>query len=363
MNKNNDIKVNLADLASPLMRWYDSHARILPWRENPLPYHVWVSEIMLQQTRVEAVKPFFDRWIQELPSIATLAYASEQQILKLWEGLGYYNRVRNMQKAAQVVMEKFQGQLPASFDDLLALPGIGEYTAGAVASIAFQLPVSCVDGNVLRVITRVLAEKQDITKAAVKQQLTEQVRKIIPKSRPGDFNQALMELGAVICLPNGSPKCEICPVSYLCEAFRQNTMLDFPIKAAKKPRKVEERTVFVLIKGNKVALRKRESRGLLAGLWEFPNVSDALSLLEVEELLGSWGLFPSTITELNAAKHIFTHIEWHMTGYLALVNGENGNEEKDSNENFQWVSVDILKDQLALPSAFKSYYKAMIENF
>lgn len=317
---------------------------------------------MLQQTRVEAVKPFFDRWIQALPNIASLACASEQEILKLWEGLGYYNRVRNMQKSAQVVMEKFQGQLPASFDKLLTLPGIGEYTAGAIASIAFQLPVPCVDGNVLRVITRILAEKGNITRLAVKRVLTDQIRRIIPGSRPGDFNQALMELGAVICLPNGLPKCEICPLSYLCQGFRQNTMLEFPMKEAKKPRKVEERTVFVLRKENKVAIRKRETKGLLAGLWEFPNVSDALSLSEAEELLASWGLFPISITKLNAARHIFTHIEWHMTGYFAVINEENENEENGSNQDFEWVDVDTLKNRLALPSAFKAYYKATFEN-
>ncbi len=351
-------------MVSPLLQWYDSHARILPWRENPEPYAVWISEIMLQQTRVEAVKPYFDRWMKAFPNLSVLANATESEVLKLWEGLGYYSRVRNIHRTARLVMEKYDGRLPSTFEDLLSLPGIGEYTAGAVGSIAFQLPVPCVDGNVLRVVTRLTAETSDITAAATKKLLTEWIRKIIPEKRPGDFNQAMMELGATVCLPNGLPICEQCPVASLCEARLQNRIIEFPVKSGKPLRKVEEKTVLILLDETKAmphtALRKRPETGLLAGLWEFPNYGGALSEEEVRQILKSSGLNTFSLVKLKNAKHIFSHIEWHMTGYLVIT--EDKKSVKPPNQevlDFQWVSIDLLDEKLALPAAFKTYYQIM----
>lgn len=345
----------LPKMVSPLLQWYDHHARILPWRENPEPYAVWISEIMLQQTRVEAVKPYFERWMKALPDLPTLANAPESVVLKLWEGLGYYSRVKNIHKAAKLVMEKYDGILPSSYDALRSLPGIGEYSAGSVGSIAFQLPVPCVDGNVLRVVTRLTVEEADITTTSAKRLITDWVSAIIPKDRPGDFNQAMMELGATVCLPNGQPKCSDCPVAFLCEAHLQNRIADFPVKSAKQPRKKEKKTVLILLKGKKVALRKRPETGLLAGLWEFPNFAGELSEAQVREIIDSAGMCPDSLVPLKKAKHIFTHIEWEMYGYLAVAN----DADKKAAHDFEWVSADLLSDSLTLPSAFKTFYQVM----
>ncbi|HVI40294.1 MAG TPA: A/G-specific adenine glycosylase [Anaerovoracaceae bacterium] len=351
MKQTAEINDRLSDMVSPLLQWYDSNARILPWRENPEPYAVWISEIMLQQTRVEAVKPYFDRWMKVFPDLSSLANASEAEVLKLWEGLGYYSRVRNIHTTAKLVMEQHGGKLPASFDALRSLPGIGEYTAGAIGSIAFQLPVPCVDGNVLRVVTRITAEKADISVASTKKILTERVREVIPKNRPGDYNQAMMELGATVCLPNGLPKCELCPAASLCEARLQNRMTEFPVKRGKPSRKVEKKTVLILLEGNKAALRKRPETGLLAGLWEFPNFPGELMAEEVLQILKSSGIKTSSLIPLKKTKHIFTHIEWEMYGYLAIA--------EEEAPGFQWIGIEILEDQLTLPAAFKRYYQIM----
>lgn len=349
----------LSEMVSPLLQWYDRHARILPWRENPEPYAVWISEIMLQQTRVEAVKPYFDRWMKAFPNLSALANATEAEVLKLWEGLGYYSRVRNIHRTARLVMETYDGRLPSTFEDLLRLPGIGEYTAGAIGSIAFQLPVPCVDGNVLRVVTRLAADPSDITTAVTKRLLTDRIREIIPEKRPGDFNQAMMELGATVCLPNGLPLCEQCPVAFLCEARLQNRITDFPVKSGKPSRKVEERTVLVLLDEAKAvrntALRKRPETGLLAGLWEFPNFNGTLSEEEVRQILKSSGLFAFSLVKLKNVKHIFTHIEWQMTGYLVITENKKPHKVLD----LQWVSIDFLDEKLALPAAFKAFYQIM----
>lgn len=374
-----------AEIVSPLLQWYDSNARTLPWRENPEPYAVWISEIMLQQTRVEAVIPYFSRWMKALPDLGSLANAPEEEVMKLWEGLGYYSRLRNIHKTAKIVMEKYGGSLPASFEELRSLPGIGEYTAGSVGSIAFQLPVPCVDGNVLRVVTRLTADESDIGAASTKKQLTEWVWEIIPKDRPGDFNQAMMELGAMVCLPNGLPKCEICPVSFFCEARAQSRMTEFPVKGEKPVRRIEKKTVLILLGSaasgitggiaGGIALRKRTEPGLLSGLWEFPNLSGHHSEEEIRQILVSSGLKLSSLAKLKKAKHIFSHIEWDMIGYLAVVENDTAAEAADDTlteaaaeapaqygsplPDFHWVGLERLDGQLALPAAFKSYYQVM----
>ena len=253
---------NYREMVEPLLEWFDSNKRELPWRDDPKPYYVWVSEIMLQQTRVEAVKGYFSRFLGELPTIEALSNAPEDKLMKLWEGLGYYNRARNLQKAAKVVMEQYGGELPASYEELLKLPGIGSYTAGAVSSIAFQLAEPAVDGNVLRVCKRVAGSFDDVTKDKVKKELEQDIRRIIPVDRPGDYNQALMELGAMVCIPNGKPLCEQCPVSHLCEANRKNLWEQIPVKPAKKARKIEKRTILLLEYQDRIAIRKRGKKAL-----------------------------------------------------------------------------------------------------
>lgn len=363
----------LLKMVYPLLQWYDHHARILPWRECSAPYPVWISEIMLQQTRVEAVKPYFNRWMKALPDLASLANASEQEVLKLWEGLGYYSRVRNIHKAAKLIMEQHGGKFPASYDALRGLPGIGAYTAGAIGSIAFELPVACVDGNVLRVLARLTAEESDIGAAATKRLITESITEIIPKERPGDFNQAIMELGATICLPNGLPKCQICPLSFLCDAYRQNRMMEFPVKGVKPPRRIEKKTVLILIHENRVALRKRPETGLLAGLWEFPNYPGELTEKEIRQILSQEELSPLSLVSLGKSKHIFTHIQWDMSGYLAYVENKNIRnsspylvEEDGSNPspplNFHWFDTGFPNERITLPSAFKPYSRLVFKD-
>ena len=333
-------------ITKPLLKWYGENKRVLPWREKKNPYEIWVSEIMLQQTRVEAVKPFYERFMRELPNVAALAVCPEEKLLKLWEGLGYYNRVRNMQKAAQKIMEVYDGVFPADYEALKGLPGIGNYTAGAVASIAFCIPVPAVDGNVLRVMARLREDGEDILKQSVKNRVEAELTEIMPAEVPGAFNQAMMDLGATVCLPNGAPKCEICPARTVCEAYKNGLTEVLPVRAKKKSRRVEERTVLLLFQGRKVALRKRPDTGLLAGLWEYPNLPESLDEAGALLALAQMGLSAESIAPAGSAKHIFTHIEWDMKGYFADVAGEN--------DDLIWVDADAF-DALALPTAFKKY--------
>lgn len=342
----------LEKLVKPLLSWFGEHARILPWRENPQPYYVWVSEIMLQQTRVEAVKPFFARFIAALPDIQALAQCPEDQLLKLWEGLGYYNRVRNMQKAAKQIMEVYDGQMPDQYEDLLALPGIGSYTAGAVASIAYGRPVPAVDGNVLRVISRILGSEEDISRQSVKKKMEEALKFVMPEECPGTFNQALMELGATVCLPNGMPECSRCPVKTLCYACEHDCQMKLPVKAAKKARKIEEKTVLVIRDVFRAAIRKRPSGGLLAGLYELPNVNGHLSQEEALEQVKTLGFSPLRILPLSPAKHIFSHVEWRMIGYMVLVE-EKEHTEEDSMLLF--VEPELTEREYPIPAAFAAY--------
>ena len=334
-----------------LLQWYDGSARVLPWREDPTPYRVWVSEIMLQQTRVEAVKPFYQRFLEAFPTVEALAAAPEEKLLKMWEGLGYYNRVRNLQRAAQVVVERYGGQVPASFEELRALPGIGEYTAGAIASIAFQLPVPAVDGNVLRVISRVLARFDNILDPKVKRRMEGEIREILPQ-RVGDFNQSLMELGAMVCLPGGPPKCLVCPLQGLCRGYAQGVAEELPVKTKPKPRKKQARTLFLLFsQEGRVALRRRPEQGLLAGLWELPGTEGALSREEAAAWLAAQGVPVGELSPGPEAKHVFSHVEWHMGSWVA--------QNVEEVPGFVWVTREELRREYALPSAFKAFFPAM----
>lgn len=346
----------LGGIVAPLLDWYSENARVLPWRENTAPYRVWVSEIMLQQTRVDTVIPYYNRFMSALPDIKALAECDEQALLKLWEGLGYYSRVRNLQKAAQVIMTKFGGQFPKEFDDILSLPGIGTYTAGAISSICFEKPIPAVDGNVLRVLSRVLGSEADIALPEVKAKFTEMLRHVYPKnnccgSHCGDFTQSLMELGAIVCLPNGAPQCMVCPLAEQCEANRTGRQSELPVKSKKAPRKKEEKTVFLLLFGDKIALQKRPEGVLLGGLLEFPNVPGHLTQKQAKKVLAQWKIEAVSVVKGPLKKHIFTHIEWEMTSYLVTC--------ETAPEIFTWVTREELTETLALPSAFQGFLKAI----
>jgi len=368
---------DLSVLTEPLLEWYEKNKRTLPWREIASPYRVWVSEIMLQQTRVEAVKPFFERFTSRLPDVKALAECPEDELLKLWEGLGYYNRVRNMQKAAIQVMEHHGGELPADYGVLLELKGIGSYTAGAIASIAYQIPVPAVDGNVLRILTRVAADDTDIMKASFRKQVEEQLTAYMqsdafPAEKSGTFNQALMELGATVCVPNGAPKCEECPWQALCLARKCDRISELPVKTKAKERRVEKRTVLVIRDGERVVIRKRPEKGLLAGLYELPNVEGHMTQEEALGYVKGFALSPIRIQKLPEAKHIFSHVEWQMQGYAILIEEPEHMPEISQDactaverevtreeQNFIYVEAATSEQKYAIPAAFAAYAKYM----
>ncbi len=328
--------------AAPLLRWYRENARALPWRQNQDPYRVWVSEIMLQQTRVEAVLPYYERFLRELPTVQALAAAPEDRLLKLWEGLGYYSRARNLQKAARELAAR--GGFPHTARELRELPGIGDYTAGAVASIAFGEPEPAVDGNALRVRARLFADPAPIDAPETKRRAAAELRAVLetlPRADVGAFNQALMDLGASVCVPNGAPLCGSCPIAAQCEARRRGVERDLPQKRAKKPRRVEDRTVFALVWQGRLGLRKRPPRGLLAGMWELPSVDGALDERQAREALRAWGV-DAPPQRLPDARHVFTHVEWRMRVYRA----------EGRAEGFFWATKEELARGYALPSAF-----------
>ncbi len=335
-----------------LMDWYRANHRALPWRKDKAPYHVWVSEIMLQQTRVEAVREYYKRFMDALPTISDLAAAEEETLLKLWQGLGYYNRIRNMHKAAQIVEQELGGVFPCGYAEIKALPGIGEYTAGAIASICFDVPVAAVDGNVLRVMSRLKNDSTDIQNAKFKKQIGAELTALYPQEHCGDFTQGLIELGALICGPAGQPKCEICPVAAYCQGREQGTAAALPVKAKKKARKKVEMTVFILHTAEnaaegqvkRTAVCKRDATGLLAGLYQFPNVDKKMQASEAIAQAESWGCRPKDLLRRAEYCHVFTHVEWHMTGYYILV--------ETMPHAFQWATDAQLAQEIPMPTAF-----------
>lgn len=351
MQKKNDAtEYVLHQLPSPLLSWYRANARDLPWRHTADPYRIWVSEIMLQQTRVAAVLGYYDRFLAAFPTVRALADAPEEQLFKLWEGLGYYSRARNLQRTARIVAEQLGGTFPETYGELLALPGIGDYTASAIASAAFGQREPAVDGNVLRVFTRLTDCHGDIANLTVRRAIREQMGAVMPRATADlrIFNQAAMELGATVCVPGGPPKCDLCPAREFCLGRIRQTAESLPVRAPKKKRRIEEKTVFLLQRSDgRIALQKRPDSGLLAGLWEFPNLPGTLDGSAAQKALSHWGLTPRDWRKRLTAKHIFTHVEWHMTGYSLSVS-------EAGTENFFWADSAAL-DTIAVPSAFAKY--------
>lgn len=332
-------------IVDPLLHWYDAQARILPWRENQDPYRIWVSEIMLQQTRVDAVIAYFNRFMESFPHVKALAEAEEEEVLKLWEGLGYYSRARNLKKAAEVICEKHNGVFPKDYKEILALPGIGKYTAGAISSIAFEMPRAAVDGNVLRVVTRLNEIEQDILEEKFRKQIGEQLEQVYPQNHCSEFTQSLMELGAMVCVPNGTPKCEECPLNIGCQAYKNNTWKKYPAKKEKAKRKIIDKTVLILCTDEKIAVRKRKDTGLLAGMWEFPNIDKKMRSVEIKSWLQEQNIDVIHIEKQKEVKHIFTHLEWHMHCYKVKCSPK----END----YAWVAMEQLNQEIPLPTAFR----------
>ncbi|MBE6621143.1 MAG: A/G-specific adenine glycosylase [Ruminococcaceae bacterium] len=347
--------INLSTIVEPLLAWYEQNKRPLPWREAPDPYHVWLSEIMLQQTRIEAVIPYYERFLQACPTVCALAEIEDDKLMKLWEGLGYYSRARNLKKAAGVMVERYGGQLPADYEALLSLPGIGAYTAGAIASIAFGLPEPAVDGNVLRVITRLCADEDDVMKQTTRSRVSDRLRMIYPSEpdRAAAMTQALMELGEQVCIPNGAPRCQSCPLGATCLARAKGLTDVIPHRAPKKSRRIQQRTVFLLLHEGKVALRRREDKGLLSGLWEFPGEECHLDEAQAADLLEEKGIRCSRIRPLADAVHIFTHVEWHMKGYAIHC------REVPWESDLVFVTPQEIRRQYALPTAFRAFARAL----
>ena len=341
----------LSELAARLVPWYEAAARELPWRREASAYRVWISEIMLQQTRIETVMGYFDRFMRTFPDVPSLAAAPEEQVLKCWEGLGYYSRARNLHKAAGVCVERYHGDLPDTFEELLALPGIGSYTAGAIASIVYSLPVPAVDGNVLRVMARLLAEEEDVTLGPVKKKLEGIIREILPQENPGTFNQALMELGEVICIPNGRPDCEHCPLRDMCTSFRENRQQEIPVPRRKKARRVEKLTVLLIRTEEGYALRKRPEKGLLAGMYEYPSLPGHPSLKEMREWVKRQPVKDPLLRELPPSHHIFTHVEWDMRAFeIDCISFEG---------DWFYAAPAQIREEYAVPGAFRIYTKLL----
>ena len=339
----------LSQTVQPLLVWFQAHARTLPWRADREPYHVWLSEIMLQQTRVEAVRGYYARFLAAAPDVFALAALPEAQLLKLWEGLGYYNRARKAQACAQEVAAR-GGVWPNTVEGLLALPGIGPYTAGALASICFARPAAAVAGNVLRVCARVLDDATPIDSAAHKAALTAALSACYPAGHCGDFTQALMELGATVCGPNRAPQCEVCPIAALCLARAHGTAAALPVKAPKRAKRAEDYTVFCLRCGDRLAVERRPEHGLLAGLWELPNTPGLLDERQAGEYASGQGLGDVRLRSARDGRHIFTHIVWTMRCYTL--------ECSAMPPRYHWATPDELREEISLPTAFRQFVDA-----
>ena len=352
----------LSAIPAPLLKWYRAQARSLPWRDEPTPYRVWLSEIMLQQTRVAAVMPYFERFLEALPDVHALAACDEETLMKLWQGLGYYNRARNLQKAARIIVEKHGGLIPSSFEDLLLLPGIGRYTAAAISSIAYGGNHPAVDGNVLRVIMRLILSSEDILKDKTKRAVEDALLSVYPAEQGGDMNQALMELGAMVCLPNGVPHCGSCPLGQLCLACERDCVMDYPVRQKKNRRRIEKLTVLHMERDGLIAIGKRPAKGLLAGLWELPHLSGHQGEDEIRRWCVENGYPLKSIVPLSPARHIFSHVEWDMIGWHLEIMpsvGEAseiyGEEDLTAPNGLLWHSPKDIAERYSIPAAFQHY--------
>ena len=334
-----------------LIAWYRANRRPLPWRREPTPYHVWISEIMLQQTRIEAALGYYARFLEALPDVRSLAEVEEDRLLKLWEGLGYYSRARNLKKAALQIMERYEGVLPRKAEELRALPGIGDYTAGAIASIAYGEAEPAVDGNVMRVLMRLLASSEDVMAPASRRRVTALLKAVYPAGEEAALlTEGIMELGETVCIPNGEAACLLCPLNGLCRAFEQGTVQAYPVRSRPRERRLERRTVLLLRCGERFALRRRPENGLLAGLWEFPNREGRCDAAAIETLLGT----PLLRCEAcGSARHVFSHVEWQMEGWLI----ECGEELP----GYTWLDRETIRREYSIPTAFRFYQKKMME--
>lgn len=348
--------IPLKTAADDLIAWYRADARPLPWRLASTPYRVWVSEVMLQQTRIEAVIPYFERFMAELPTVRDLADVADDRLMKLWEGLGYYSRARNLKKAAGQIVSLYGGELPADYDKLLALPGFGAYTAGAVASIAFGIPVPAVDGNVLRVVARLTADMSDVMQPAVKRQMTALVRECIPQEQPGIFNSALMELGERICLPNTVPRCTECPLAGICRGYADGVADKLPVRSGRRARRAEQMTVLVIRtveQPSRVLLHRRAPSGLLAGMWELPHLPGHCTQSEAADAVTALGGTAGATRPLGEGRHLFTHVEWQMTGIAVRT------DAFVPPDDYVWTTLSQLSEEYALPSAFRPYARLL----
>ena len=346
MKNNNEFNAT-----SNILMFYDEHKRSLPWRNNPNPYYVLVSEIMLQQTRVDTVIPYFERFINALPDISSLASVSDEVLYKLWQGLGYYARVRNLKKAASMIMLEYNGVLPNDYESLMKLPGVGHYTAGAILSIAFNQKFTAVDGNVLRVFTRFYGIKDSIKEELTKKKIESLVYQLYPENRASDFTQALMEIGALICLPNGEPLCDTCPLKDKCYAYIQNEQSLIQLKELKKDKDRVLLTVFILKYNDLIALHKRPDTGLLASLWELPNVEGHLSLEETKTWLNDNSFKFDVVKKGIVYSHVFTHKIWDMISYEIKL------KELPSHNDYEFASVMDVKNIYSIPTAFTGFFK------
>lgn len=342
-----DSRALVRQLPALLLPWYAANRRELPWRQDREPYHVWLSEIMLQQTRVEAVRDYYVRFLQTLPTVSALAEAPEDVCHKLWEGLGYYSRVRNLQKAARQILQEFGGEFPRDYASIRRLSGVGDYTAGAIASICFEQRRAAVDGNVVRVMTRLLADSTSAENTAFRKKLAAMLEEVYPADSCGSFTQALMELGATVCLPRGNPRCQSCPLAGICRAHGEKNPEKYPVKPLKKPKKCEKITVFLLKNHDDLAILKRPDTGLLAGLWEYPNLPGHLSVKQALAQAEIWGMHPLSVEKVVEREHIFTHIRWEMRGIWLQVSARP--------ERFVWASPQELEKAYALPTAFRQF--------
>ncbi|MBQ8688595.1 MAG: A/G-specific adenine glycosylase [Ruminococcus sp.] len=340
----------LRNMVQPLCQWYEKNARDLPWRRDKEPYHVWLSEIMLQQTRVEAVKGYYSRFLERFPTVQVLARADEEQVRKAWEGLGYYTRARNLQLAAKEICCTYDGSFPSEYEKIRALPGIGDYTAGAIGSICFGLPVPAVDGNVLRVVMRLQDSFAETDRPDVKRSVTQMLHAVYPRENAamcGVLTQALMELGAVVCIPNGAPRCEACPLKHLCRSRKNGTSGRLPVRKQKAAKKEVSMTVFLMQCGERYAVCQRPMHGLLAGLWEFPNAEKEMDAQAALSQAKAWGCVPLSVCRTTEQVHIFTHIRWKMKG-ICITCGS-------TPSRFQWKTLEEIRRELTMPSAFQKF--------